>query len=76
MTQDRDVEDLLDKRMWREERRRLRNLRRACGLAETVTWGKLCYTLGGSNVAITCGMKHYCALGSFKGRFWRTPMAC
>lgn len=62
-----DVEKLLSKNTWQEERKKLRSLALDNGLDEAVKWGKLCYTYEGSNVVIIFGLKNYCALGFFKG---------
>lgn len=66
-----EVEDLLNKKNWQKERKRLRSLILDCGLVEEVKWGKLCYTYEGSNVAIIYGLKNYCAVGFFKGSLLR-----
>lgn len=62
-----DVEELLNQTRWRKERKKLRSLILSCGLDEDVKWGKLCYSYQDSKVVIIYGMKHYCALGFFKG---------
>lgn len=62
-----DVEKLLHKEKWYEERKTLRALVLGCGLDEAVKWRKLCYGFEGRNVVIIYGMKAYCALGFFKG---------
>lgn len=67
MADDSEVEDLLSKTDWQDERRKLRDILLDCGLEERVKWGKLCYAYKGSNVVIIYGMKNFCALGFFKG---------
>ncbi len=67
MAVDPQIQVLLSKKNWQDERRKMRELVLDCGLAENVKWGKLCYTFNGSNVVIIYGMKNYCALGFFKG---------
>lgn len=67
MTKDTEVEDLLNKQKWRQERKKLRALLLDCDLDETVKWSKLCYSHEGGNVAIIYGMKNHCAIGFFKG---------
>ena len=62
-----EVDALLARKNWHEERKKLRALLLDQGLTETVKWGKLCYTFEGKNVAIIYGLKDYCALGFFKG---------
>lgn len=61
------VQELIDQPNWQQERRMLRSLALEGGLQEAVKWGKLCYQRDGANVAIIYGLKHYCALGFFKG---------
>ncbi|MDE9449798.1 YdeI/OmpD-associated family protein [Aliiroseovarius sp. Z3] len=67
MANDPEVADLLKQTSWQDERRKLRDILRDCGLEERVKWGKLCYTYQDNNVAIIYGMKESCALGFFKG---------
>ncbi|WP_306260022.1 YdeI family protein [Pararhizobium sp. IMCC21322] len=62
-----EVENLLLKKNWHKERKKLRSLILDCDLDEEVKWGKLCYSYQDSNVVIIYGMKNYCALGFFKG---------
>ena len=62
-----EVKELLNRRTWRDERRKLRAILLDCGLDERVRWGKLCYAFKESNVVIIYGMKNSCALGFFKG---------
>jgi uncharacterized protein YdeI (YjbR/CyaY-like superfamily) len=73
MTKPSDIEDLLEKKEWHEERKALRSLALGFGLAESVKWGKLCYSHEGSKLAIIYGMKNYCALGFFKGALLDDP---
>ncbi len=53
---------------WRSETEALREIALNCGLTEELKWGKPCYSLAGSNVAIIQGFKGYCALLFCKGR--------
>ncbi|MBF6601590.1 MAG: YdeI/OmpD-associated family protein [Sphingorhabdus sp.] len=62
-----EVEKLLNKPQWQEEREKLRALILECELEESVKWGKLCYSYQGSNAVIIFAMKDYCAIGFFKG---------
>jgi uncharacterized protein YdeI (YjbR/CyaY-like superfamily) len=62
-----EINDLLNKSNWQDERRRLRDIILDCDLDERVKWGKLCYDYEDSNVVIIYGMKNRCALGFFKG---------
>lgn len=68
-----EINALLNRTPWREERRKLRSLILECALEEHVKWGKLCYTFEGGNVVIIYGLKHYCALGFFKGSVLEDP---
>jgi len=52
---------------WQSEIAELRALLLACGLDEELKWGKPCFTLRGSNVAIIQPFKQHCALMFFKG---------
>lgn len=52
---------------WREETEKLRRIALGCGLTEELKWGKPCYSLAGSNIAIIQGFKEYCALLFCKG---------
>lgn len=67
MTDDSEVEELLNQENWPDERRKLREILLDSGLEERVKWGKLCYAWDDSNVAIIYGMKNSCAVGFFKG---------
>lgn len=67
MSSNPEVNGLLSKTGWQDERRKLRDIILDCGLEERVKWGKLCYAYGDSNVVIIYGMKNFCALGFFKG---------
>lgn len=62
-----EVDALLSKARWQEERKKLRAILLACQLTEEVKWGKLCYTFQKNNVVMIYGLKEYCALGFFKG---------
>lgn len=52
---------------WSAEMAALRQIALGAGLAEEMKWGKPCYTLEGSNLAIIVGFKAYCALMFTKG---------
>lgn len=67
MSEVSQVQELLAKGEWHNERKALRSLLLAMGLEEHVKWGKLCYAYQGGNIAIIYGMKTCCALGFFKG---------
>jgi len=67
MSEQSEIEALLDQNQWHKERKVLRSLILEGGLDENVKWGKLCYSFNGSNVVIIYGLKNYCALGFFKG---------
>jgi len=58
---------------WKAEFTRLRAVALASGLAETLKWGKPCYTLDGGNIVLIHGFKEYCALLFFKGALLRDP---
>jgi uncharacterized protein YdeI (YjbR/CyaY-like superfamily) len=73
-TRNPKVDSLLnDAENWREERRALRDLLLDAALDEGVKWGKLCYMLGGKNVAMIYGLKDACAIGFFKGALMKDP---
>jgi uncharacterized protein YdeI (YjbR/CyaY-like superfamily) len=67
------IEALLRKANWQEERRALRDLLLGSGLDEAVKWGQLCYGHAGSNVAIIYCLKAYCGIGFFKGSLMPDP---
>lgn len=67
MSEKSEIEELLEKKEWQKERKKLRSLILDCDLDENVKWGKLCYTFEDSNAVIIYGMKNYCAVGFFKG---------
>ena len=52
---------------WRAETRKLREIALSRPLKESVKWGKPCYALDDSNIALIQGFKAYCALLFFKG---------
>jgi uncharacterized protein YdeI (YjbR/CyaY-like superfamily) len=56
---------------WRPEMQKLRSILRACGLEETLKWGKPCFTFEGSNIAIIQPFKAHLALMFFKGALLR-----
>jgi uncharacterized protein YdeI (YjbR/CyaY-like superfamily) len=71
--QDAEVTALLRQQNWHNERKKLREIILDCGLTEQVRWDKLCYQFNNGNVVIIYGLKHYCALGFFKGVLLRGP---
>lgn len=52
---------------WQEEYKQLRMICLDCDLAETLKWGKPCYTFQKSNIVLIHGFKEYCALLFHKG---------
>ena len=58
---------------WQDEFKKLRTIVLGCGLTEELKWGKPCYTVQGSNVAIIQGFKEYCALLLPKGVLLKDP---
>ena len=52
---------------WQKELQRLRKILAASALREKWKWNKPCYTYGGSNLVVLCGLKESCALGFLKG---------
>lgn len=52
---------------WKEEFEKLRAIFLEFNLNEELKWGKPCYTLDGSNIAILQGFKNYCAILFVKG---------
>jgi len=52
---------------WQEEMEKLRRISLDCRLTEELKWGKPCYTLQKSNIAIIQGFKEFCALLFCKG---------
>src|SRR5689334_20367980 len=60
-------------KQWSEEFEKLRGIILTCGLTEELRWGKLCYTLNGSNIVLIHGFKEYCALLFFKGALLKDP---
>ena len=64
-----DVDALLaDAKRWRAETVELRRLLLACGLDESVKWGKACYGKNDRNLAIVQPFKAFVALMFFKAR--------
>ncbi|ALS98269.1 YdeI/OmpD-associated family protein [Lacimicrobium alkaliphilum] len=72
-SEDANVTLLLRQQNWHNERNKLREIILDCGLTEQVRWGKLCYQFENGNVVIIYGLKHYCALGFFKGALLQDP---
>ena len=64
---------LLAQAAWRDVFTALRDIALGCGLAETIKWGKPCYTDGGANIALLQGFKDYRAVLFFKGALLRDP---
>lgn len=54
-------------RKWRGEIQDLRSILLDCGLDEDLKWGKPCFMIEGSNVAIIQPFKQHCSLMFFKG---------
>jgi len=52
---------------WSDEMVRLRAIALACGLEESLKWGKPCYAHGRANIVLIQPFKGYCALLFFKG---------
>jgi len=68
------VDAFLDRQQrWGEAFARLREIVLGCGLDEALKWGVPCYALGGRNVVLIHGFKHYCALLFFKGALLDDP---
>jgi uncharacterized protein YdeI (YjbR/CyaY-like superfamily) len=68
------VDEFMSKaKKWREEFEKLRMICLDCGLTEELKWGKPCYTLEKSNIAILQGFKEYCAIMFFKGALLHDP---
>jgi uncharacterized protein YdeI (YjbR/CyaY-like superfamily) len=66
---------LAQETLWRAEFEMLRGLLLESGLSEELKWGKPCYTLGGKNVALIHGFKHYCAILFLKGALLKDPQS-
>jgi len=60
-------------RQWQEEFKALREIARACALAEEIKWRWPCYTFQGKNIVLFHGFKHYCAILFFKGALLKDP---
>jgi len=60
---------------WQDEMTLLRSILSTCSdeVKEEVKWGKPCYTLGGSNVALIHEFKDYCAILFIKGALLEDP---
>ena len=58
---------------WPAELAAARSLLLACDLDEAIKWGKPCFGLGGTNVAILQEMKDFLALMFFKGALLDDP---
>lgn len=56
---------------WEAEIEKLRSILLDCGLTEERKWGKPCFVLDGSNVAIIQPFKEQCSLMFFKGALLR-----
>jgi uncharacterized protein YdeI (YjbR/CyaY-like superfamily) len=64
---------LVASEQWPAEIAALRTVLRGTGLAETIKWGKPCYTNDGRNIAIVQEMKDFLALMFFKGALLDDP---
>lgn len=58
---------------WRAEMRKLRAIALDCGLHEELKWGKPCYSVNHSTVAIIQPFKERCAFMFFKGALLHDP---
>ncbi len=60
---------------WQDEMKSLRSIITNCNeeLAEELKWGKPCYTINGSNVALIHEFKEYCAILFVKGSLMKDP---
>ncbi|MBN2879978.1 MAG: YdeI/OmpD-associated family protein [Clostridia bacterium] len=70
------VDDYLGSlKKWQDEMTLLRSILSGCSdeMKEDVKWGKPCYTLGGSNVALIHEFKDYCAILFIKGALLKDP---
>ena len=56
-----------------EEAAALQELARSCGLAETIKWGKPCFTLRTKNIVLIQRFNNYIALLFFKGALLKDP---
>lgn len=52
---------------WQKEIQKLRSILLDCGLAESLKWGKPCFSFEGKNLAIIQPFKRHCSLMFFKG---------
>lgn len=58
---------------WRKEMEKMRELILACGLTETLKWGKPCYMFRERNIVIIQEFKESCALLFCQGALLRDP---
>lgn len=66
-------EFLADATSWQPEMKKLRRVLRACGLTESIKWGKPCFSHGPHNLAILQPMKNFVAVMFFKGALIEDP---
>jgi uncharacterized protein YdeI (YjbR/CyaY-like superfamily) len=59
--------------MWPDEMTALRLILLECGLREDIKWGKPCFSLDSSNIAILQEMKGFLSLMFFKGALLKDP---
>ncbi|MAT07455.1 MAG: hypothetical protein CL424_20715 [Acidimicrobiaceae bacterium] len=73
----RDFDDvdayLAASEQWPAEVAALREVLLGCDLDESIKWGKPCYSLDGSNIALMQEMKNFLALMFFKGSLLDDP---
>ncbi len=60
-------EYLSNAKTWRKEMETLRRILLGCDLTEELKWGKPCYTLQKSNIAVLLPLKEHCVLLFCKG---------
>ncbi len=76
-TNNPDIDAYIDRsEKWPSEMIALRDVLLGCGLAETIKWGKPCFSHDGKNIAIMQEMNEFLALMFFKACYSRTPGAC
>lgn len=69
-----DVDEYVSQsEQWPDEVAALRDVLLGCGLAETIKWGKPCYTHGGRNIVLVQEFKDFLALMFFKGALLDDP---
>ena len=60
-------------KQWKDEMTLLRSILLETALAETIKWGKPCYTYNDKNIVIIQDFKHHCDLGFFNGSLLTDP---